>query len=420
MFVAQLDRSWLETPFVTRGFEIKGEQEIHLLRKFCKHVYIDSSRSSVPEGQILEAHVSVVKDPFAPQLSGEIKNRPIGIARKLLRLIQRFGISGRSAEVSVTREFPDAINAYKHAVDGMKAILAEAKAGKGVSVDKLKDTMGPMVDSIGRNSDAMAWLPYLRSTDNPGPCINITSAIWSVIMGRHLDMDRHALANLAMGGVLLDIGNALIPESMLVADASSIEEEDEIVKLHVDYGLKILRTAPGIHDDVVAMISCHHENHDGSGYPNALEGKDIPIFGRIAAVVNFYDALISNKSHGPARSSYDAICELNMAAGTKFQKEVVNSFVQAMGMFPTGSLVELNTGEVAFVMGQHEARGLRPRLMLVTDSDKRPLDSGQRLELSRIPENESSRKARWIVKGHEAGAFNLDARNYVFRSRKSD
>jgi HD-GYP domain-containing protein (c-di-GMP phosphodiesterase class II) len=190
--------------------------------------------------------------------------------------------------------------------------------------------------------------------------------------------------------------------------------------MHVDYGLKIVRTAPGVHDDAIDMIRCHHEYHDGSGYPQALEGKDIPVFGRIAGVVNYYDALISNKTHGPAKSSYDAICELNLVAGTKFQKEVVNSFVQAIGMFPTGSLVELNTGEVALVMEQHKAHRLRPRLMLVLDKDKQPLESGKPLQLSRVPDAGTSRKARWIVKGHEAGAFDINLQKFIFRSRKSD
>ena len=411
MFIAQLDRSLLETPFVTRGFEIKEEQEIQLLRKFCKHVYVDCSRSSVPEGQILEAHSSVVRDPFAPQVSREVGNRPISIARKLLRLIRRFGISGRSAGVSMTREFPEALTAHSHAVEGMKDILADVKEGKGVNVDKLKDAMGPMVDSILRNTDAMAWQCYLQDSDNLGPSINITSAVWSVIMGRHLGMDRHALGNLAMGGVMLDIGNMQLPPSIVASEAPPTEEEEEIVRMHVDYGLKIIRTAPGIHDHVIEMISCHHEYHDGSGYPKALEGTAIPTFGRIAGVVNYYDALISDKSYTVAKSSYDAICELNMLAGTKFQKEVVVNFVQAMGMFPTGSLVELNTGEVALVMEQHEVHRLRPKLMLVLDADKQNLASGKPLELSRLPDSGSSRKARWIIKGHEAGA--LDRKSVV-------
>ena len=420
MFVAQLDRSWLETPFVSRGFEIKEEQEILLLRKFCKHVYVDSSRSSVPEGQILEAHASVVRDPFAPQAPSEIGNRSISIARKLLRLIQRFGISGRSDGVPMTKEFPAALAAHKQSTAGMKEVLADVKNGKGVNVDQLKAAMGPMVDSIVRNTDTMSWLCYLKNGDGLGPCINFSTAVWSVVMGRHLGMDRHALGNLAMGGVLLDIGNAQIPESIVSPGAPASEEEEEIRKMHVDYGLKIARKVPGIHDDIKAMISCHHEYHDGSGYPQALKGEDIPIFGRIAGVANYYDHLISDKSYVPAKSSYDAICELNLLAGTKFQKEVVNSFVQAMGMFPTGSLVELNTGEVALVMEQHKVHRLRPRLMRVLDKDKQPLDSGKSLELSRVPDSGTSRKARWIVKGHVASEFDIDLRNYVFGSRKLD
>jgi HD-GYP domain-containing protein (c-di-GMP phosphodiesterase class II) len=420
MFVAQLDRSWLETPFVVRGFEIKEEHDIQLLRKFCKHVYVDTSRSSVPEKKILEAHGSVVRDPFAQRSPAEAENRPISIARKLLRLIQRFGLGGRSANVSLAKELPNAIVAYKQAIQGMKEVLLEVKGGKGVDVDKLKKVTGPLVDSILRNTDAMPWLCYLKKRDELGPSGRLPSAVWAVLMGRHLGMDRHALGNLAMGGALLDIGNAQIPSSMIVTDEPPTEEELEIVRMHVDYGLKIVRTTPGIHDDVIAMIACHHEHHDGSGYPNALEGENISVFGRIGGVVSHYDSLLTSRPYAPARSSYDAMCELNTFAGTVFQKEVVVNFVQALGMFPTGSLVELNTGEVALVMEQHKMHRLRPRLMLVLNGEKKPLASGKILELCKVPDSGESRKARWIVKGHEAGAFDIDPRKYIFGSRKSD
>ncbi len=131
--------------------------------------------------------------------------------------------------------------------------------------------------------------------------------------------------------------------------------------MHVDNGVELAQDIRGINDDILKMIECHHERHNGSGYPKGLEGADIPVYGRIAGVVDCYDAMISNRPHRPARSSYDAIRELNLMVGTKFQKQLIEQFVQALGMFPTGSLVELNTGEVAIVIEHNRVRRLRPK-----------------------------------------------------------
>jgi HD-GYP domain-containing protein (c-di-GMP phosphodiesterase class II) len=181
---------------------------------------------------------------------------------------------------------------------------------------------------------------------------------------------------------------------------------------HVSYGLDMVRLTPGVNADVLAMIEGHHERHDGSGYPKGLKGTDIPVFARIGGLVDCYDAMTSHRPWAPARSPYDAIRELNAMAGVKFQKEMVEQFVQALGMFPTGSVVEMNTGEVGIVVEQNRVRRLRPKVMLVLDADHRPLPELRTLDLRRLPSDQSEQGALWIVRGHETGAFGLDPKKY--------
>ena len=125
-----------------------------------------------------------------------------------------------------------------------------------------------------------------------------------------------------------------------------------------------------------------------------------------------YDAMISNQPHKPAKSSYDAIRVLNLMVGTKFQKQLIEQFVQALGMFPTGSLVELNTGEVAVVIEQNRVRRLRPKVMLILDRGKKVLRKSKTLDLQKVPCDEGQRRARWIIHGHEAGAFDINPNEY--------
>jgi len=423
MFIAQLDRSWLETPFAMRGFEIREESEITLLRKFCKHVYVDATRGTLSEQQILDARASAVKDPFATPGRRHDDQRRASFGRKLLELISKFDFTGTTAKylsrqkyyrtsVSTQKEAPHAAAAYGVMLEKMAEILNDVKNARGVDVEKLKSAVAPMVDSVLRNPDAMAWLCYLRKGSDP--CVTPTSAVWAVILGRHLGFDRYALGNLAMGGILLDIGHAKIPSTMVSKNGPPTEEEESILRMHVDYGVQIARTVPGINDHAIEMIQCHHERHDGSGYPQGLSGEEIPIFGRIAGLINSYDRMITPKSYTELKSSYDAICELNLVAGTKFQVEVVEQFVKAIGMFPTGSLVELNTGEVAIVVEQNQEHRLRPKLMVVLDKKKERLSTPRSLDLSKVPSHGNQRKAWWIDKGFEAGAFDIDPKGYYF------
>jgi hypothetical protein len=195
-------------------------------------------------------------------------------------------------------------------------------------------------------------------------------------------------------------------------DGKLSTEEFEKMKKHVAYGLDMVKLTPGINADVLAMIEGHHERGDGSGYPKGLKGAEIPVFARIGGLVDCYDAMTSHRPWAPAKSPYDAIRELNVMAGVQFQKEMVEQFVQALGMFPTGSVVELNTGEIGIVVEQNRVRRLRPKVLLVLDADHRPLAPYRTLDLRKCPSDQNETNAYWIVRGHESGAFGLDPKNY--------
>ena len=316
-------------------------------------------------------------------------------------------------QVDTRTEAPRATHAYGIAVDLMNDVLADVRKGSGINVDKVREAVLPMIDSVLRNQDAMAWLVYLRKRDEYAYNHSIATSVWAVILGRHLGFDRSGLQTLAMGGMLLDVGKVKIPESISGATEGPLtEEEFEIMQRHVDYGVSLVRKTPGINDPILDMIASHHERHDGSGYPRGLSGSDIPVFGRIGGLVDCYDAMISRRPYAPARSSYDAVRELNLMAGKGFQRELVEQFVQALGMFPTGSIVELNSGEVGIVVEQNRVRRLRPEGHAAAGCRAPAGSQSPALDLKRLPSDEQNRRARWIVKGHEAGAFGIDPKDY--------
>lgn len=421
MYVAQLDRPWLETPFLFHGFEIQGDDELKLLRKFCRHVYIDVTRSRLPQERILRVlrprddEVVVQRRPQA--------DPPATLAGRLVRAATALDPSGILAayangqrshrnQVPTAREAPEAIRAYDSATMIMNEVLAEVRKGVAPDAERIRAAVGPVIDSILRNQDAMAWCAYLRKRDERAHRCPVATAVWAVILGRHLGFDRQGLDTLGMGGMLLDIGKARLPDRLGGHEGGLAAEDLETLRKHVPLGLKMVRLVPGINADVLAMIGGHHERADGSGYPQGLQGNDIPVFARIAGLVDSYDDMISQRSPTAAGSPYDAMRELNMLAGVKFQREMVEQFVQAMGMFPTGSVVEMNTGEVGIVVEQNRVRRLRPKVLLVLGADGQPLGEYRIVDLRRLPSDQDARNARWIARGHESGAFGLDPKNY--------
>lgn len=424
MYVAQLDCSWLTSPFIKRGFQIATEDEIGLLRKFCKYVYVDASQSAVSENDILKAHheSGTIVDPFSRTQVRRRKSTPDGRLRTIRTFMQRFSIGSKSTQginngrSPVHIEAPLAMDAYVAVEATMGEVLQRVKKGHPVDIDKLYKSIAPMVASVQRNPDAMAWLGFLRKREQRHFSYKITTAIWALIMGHEMGLTGRRLGNLAIGALLLDIGNTQFPKSIVMKDGPLTEADLKIVHQHVNHGVQIIEKSAGVSDEILEMIRYHHERLDGSGYPQGI-GGDFSVYGRIAGIIDCYDAMISRRPYADQKCAYDAVRELNRMAGKQFQKEVVEQFIRAIGMFPTGSLVELNTGEVALVIEQHTSRRLRPKLLVILDSDRQPVRRNKAIDLSKLPDKAGENKALWIQGGFEAGSFDIDPKDYFLQPK---
>lgn len=422
MYVAQLDCSWLTTPFIKRGFEISSEDEVGLLRKFCKHVYVDASRSTVPEAEILKAHhdSGSLDDPFSRSQIRRREPKPEGGMRKFRAFMKKLSLRNQATgdaatgRTSTREEAPLAMNAYVAVSAAMGEVLQRVKKGKPVDIELLLKSITPMVASVERNRDALAWLGFLRKREQGHYSYTITTAIWALIMGHEMGLTGRRLANLAIGALLLDIGNTRIPKSIGTKDGPLTDDEREIMQMHVDYGLEILKDSPGISDEIIEMVRYHHERLDGSGYPQGCT-VNIPVYGRIAGLIDCYDAMITKRPYAEQKCAYDAVRELNRQAGSEFQEEVVEQFIRAIGMFPTGSLVELNTGEVAIVIEQNAERRLRPRLLVLLDAERQPVRRNRTIDLSKLPDRAGQKKALWIEGGFATGSFDIDPKDYFLK-----
>lgn len=176
------------------------------------------------------------------------------------------------------------------------------------------------------------------------------------------------------GRTFFDIGKIKLPEKLINNPNRFNPTEFKIIKEHVEFSIEIASSIKGISKDVINMISTHHERHNGHGYPNGLSKNEIPIFGKIAGIVDCYDALISNRAFVSAMSPHDAVRKMYEWRDIDFQTELIEQFIQIVGIYPVGTVIELSDGRVGIILAHHRVWRLKPKVMMLLNQNKEPYE----------------------------------------------
>ena len=401
MYVSKLDRPWLETPFLFQGFHIESHEVIEQLRRYCDYVYVDVQRSdhtiTLPQETVQSKH---------SETEAAADDSPASVPE----------ISPAGEEVDDTAvlraEIPNAKKAHDESSEILAKLFSKIRLGESPDITNVQRTLDPMIDSIMRNEDAMSWLTRMKRKDDYVYDHSLASSVWAMIFGKHLGIARDDLRVLAMGAVFMDVGKTRIPTELLTKQDALDADEMKQMKDHVRFGVEIVSAIEGIDRRVVDMVQSHHERYNGTGYPQGLSGTAIPIFARIAGIIDTYDAMTTPRPYAEPVSTYAAIRELQKLAGVEFPAEVVEQFVQAIGVFPVGTLVELNTGEVGVVVAQNRVRRLRPKVMLILDRDKQKLRNFSIVDLRNQLADQVGESSLWIEEGLAPGAYGIDPSEY--------
>ncbi len=305
-------------------------------------------------------------------------------------------------------EVANATGVHKEAVETVHAVMTGLRLSDKLDVQRLETAVNPMVDSILRNPAALAYLIRLQNKGDYLYRHSLASLVWATVLGRHIGLNREDLNVVALGAMLLDMGKIRLPDEILEKPTKLTDEEYALMKRHVEFGLEILKETKEVDERVMDMVAHHHERFNGSGYPNGLRGSQVPVFARIAGIVDAYDAMITPRSYAKPMSSFDAFRQLRLQADIEFQAELIDQFTQAIGVFPTGTLVELNTGQIAVVTKQNRVRRLRPEIMVIMNPEKEFLDSFSVIDLNRESGAEHGRETLWIEHGLAPGSFGID------------
>ena len=527
MFVTELDRPWLDTPFLLQGFILDNVEDLAQIQRLCQHVFVEPDRStpeaiaklslpatnpdkekpapklsspsatqsiivtsgstakkpslfsdlkeiaksatgktasvSLPPDPVREPHVVVYQDKPRPKKSNwerveapaanadatpgaadsssseaihvtqsrDTPKKP-GLFRQLLSTFRSHDdpepepsagsstviisldkplVDIRENRVVLAAELMEAKEIHLRSRELIRDVVEDLRRDRHIDLDKVTEVIDAMVDSVGKNPDALLWLTKLKSRDSYSYDHGIDVAVYLLAFGRHLGYPKENMRTLGMSGLMQDIGKLRIKQELLQKAGKLSAQEFEEVKYHVNHSIDILRQTADVPRDVLQVVAQHHERLDGSGYPRKLKGDQISTFASMSGIVDSFEALVSERPYAGAISTHQALQQLNRWKGSSFHEALTEQFIQCIGIFPVGSLVELNTGDVAVVIGQNKIRRLKPKVMLLLDPDKQAYQYPTTLDLINNPMS-SDNTAFQIKRDLPTGAYGIDPKEF--------
>jgi len=311
---------------------------------------------------------------------------------------------------------------HKHVYEAIDRVFSQIQQGGDVSIAETESVASGMVESVVRNPDALVWLAKMHEDDAHTYQHVVKSSIWALVFGRHLGLEKSLLKTLAMGVLLSHIGKTRLPTELLEVERNPEGFDKESLNTYREYvahGVEILEAMDSLPAGVVAIARFHKERHNGSGFPQGLTGDRIPLLAKIAGLVDYYQELITPRDAALGMSPLEAVSHLYELRNVLFQQDLVERFIEAVGVYPTGTLVELNSGEVAIVTGHNQDRRLFPQVLVVLDASKSPMKAGRPLDLKEWNHGSQPKRALYITQSLPKGAYAIDENAYLITGAKS-
>lgn len=391
MFVCKLDKDWLDTPFLMQGFTIEEEADIDVISEYCKYVWIDDNKS----------HLNGNDQDYSSDVGTATFARPEPHIFDY--------------EVPVEEERRRMFGTFQQARSLTKTMLDDIRLGGVINTQQARETVDECVKSVIRHPDALQWMAKMRDENEytAEHCLNV--CILAIAFGRHLGMTEEELHNLGMCGLLHDVGKMKVPPEVLNKPDKLSKQEMRIMMAHTIHGRNLLLSSPGVYGGAVDVAYTHHERIDGLGYPRKLPGANISRTSKIIAIVDAYDAMTADRCYQPAKTSTEAIRIIYKERGTHFDEQLALKFLQTVGLYPPGSIVELYSGEVGIVIEANQRFRQLPRVVIVRDKDKKPVEKEYILDLSLIEKGELE-KQYLIKQVWRDKSFGISLREHMMKA----
>lgn len=367
MYICELDRPWLESPFAFQGFPLQTESDIHSIQKVCDYVMVDVAQSD-PEA---------FRAPLHEHAKAAVPPRSQGAAEHGGLLGHVFdGFMHRRQHKQLVEDIHQSVEHSLQTVEETESlvltIMDDIRLGKVINTPTVKAVVSETVDQIIHNQDAMLLLSSIKNKDNYTREHSLNVAILSIVLGRKLGMSREELEELGLAGMLHDVGKVLTPDEILKKPGKLTPEEYLVMKMHPTQGRDILLSS-GITGVPLEVAHSHHERLDGSGYPRGLKEANIPLCVKMAAIADTFDAITSDRVYGTGRTNIEAFKILQAGGGNHYDSKLVSEFIDAIGVYPPGTVVQLSNGDIGLVVRTNPDSKLRPVVLIMKDRRLRPV-----------------------------------------------
>ncbi|MDR1330190.1 MAG: HD-GYP domain-containing protein [Oscillospiraceae bacterium] len=334
---------------------------------------------------------------LAQNIFGEDSRRIYDDGRALsqndIEKINKFGYQGVYVEDAVTRDIVaeyiipyDQFTAAKNTLQYFMEMAKRQtdKSRQSEDIERQHSTVTPIIETLKNKKrrivDFIGGKPY-KEYDNFHA---VSVMILALLVGIEAGMDDERLYELGVASLLHDIGNAFLPAEILNRPGELTDEEYEIVKRHVQMGYDYLHDYHELSAEASMGALQHHENYDGTGYPNKLKRKQISLVGRIVSVADVYDALVSRRPYRPAKYANEGLDILEQSSDRKFDPDIVDIFMKFIAPYPSGVQVTLTTGEQALVFHNYVESLWRPRLLKLGGKGTDYIDLAKDPELAKV------------------------------------
>jgi len=314
--------------------------------------------------------------------------------------------SGIKDRAKITAEIKEAKAIFNESKNIQKELFAQALSGMTINLGPVIEVTNKSVDAIFNNPDSLACMINIREKDEYLLEHSVAVAVYITIFGHYLEMSKEVVQHLSVGAFLHDIGKIKIPDNVLNKPGKLSDEEFSIMKTHANHSIDIINKTPGINKLSLEVAALHHEKLNGEGYPFQVKGKDISKYGRMIAICDIFDALTANRVYKEGFTHNKAFSILReLAKNNHLDSALVDQFIQCIGVFPIGSLVQLESKKLAIVEKRNDNNPIKPNVRSFYSVSLNQYLDTQDIDLT---DNDD-----FIVKSVRAEEFDLDMNTII-------
>jgi HD-GYP domain-containing protein (c-di-GMP phosphodiesterase class II) len=354
MFIIEMDVPWYRTPFLSHKRLIKDQHTIQLMKQHgIRVVTIDTSKGSdlpsepAPNTQHAASRQAPNQDvPTPPDHN-----------------------TARTPEAKPDDHSVTVI--YAQAQEAVERIFEDLERGIPPSPEATKAIVSNVLGQVLSDRAAMATqvaIQKIKQFDRSLTAHALDTCILSLVVAIESGLDQSTQEQVGMGALLHDAGYVRLPRNLVRKREECSGQDKTLLEQHCKLGVALLSEHPGMHEDVLRIVKEHHERADGSGFPAGLANDQVSRLAQIVGIVDFYDGMVSRRGTRPSMIPHDAVRQLFLAGERgQFEKSLVELMIRSIGVYPVGSLVKLNTGEQAVVVGVNPQQRLKPLVKVTTD-----------------------------------------------------